>query len=329
MGWLRSHGIIKVGTEVISGYYIRDDWQSMLLSVDNSNYDDLFVSEDCVIKFKVTSDETGDMEMQMEGDIDGYPYYSGEEWNLWHSGDTWILSKIGEGPNLGEPPIADYKYDTTLSTYVYDGDEYYTGEFNYRCLEGEAGTFRHNLSSGVTITLSAVWPDNFHKRISGVAGEEVGTYSGGYSVGFAEWTASHLGDTYYIHRIRTIPRRKFGHLHYFTTASLEDATLDNNISGYYHDELGQPNFDTEQGFYFHEGTSDSIPITTQSYILRWCHYVPDEPPEGETESQSGSFIFDNTLHPNVTFSYAGKVFETDVVDDNKGLIYMTDTSSWR
>lgn len=325
MGWLRSHGIIRIGTKAVDDYYIKDNWRSMLLKVSGSGYSDWFISTDCVIQFKVTSQETGDLEMQTDGDISGFPYFTGNDWNLWNmdGGSTWILSYRPDGPDLGEPPITSYTYNTSDSTYEYDGDEYYTGSFNYACLDGTAGTFTKN-TDGSTITLSAVWPSNFKKHTSGSSSSPVGDYEGNMAVGFPQWKATHNNLDYFIHKLKS---RKYGHLHSFSSQSAE-WNLHTAINGFYHDELGVPNLDPVRGFYFHSGSS-SYPEVDSDYVFKWCHYVPDEPEEGEEESTSGNIVFDSSTHPDITFEYQERVFETDVEDDNKGLIYMTDTSCWR
>ena len=324
MGWLRSHGQIRVGPRTIDGYYIKDDWSSMLLKFGDSGYSDWFVSNDCVIRFKVTSQETGDMDMQLNGEINGYPYYSNGDWNLWNTGEnynSWILANRYDGPGLGEPPVASYSWDYDLSSYAYDGDEYYSaGSFNYTCLDGTAGTFTNNLS-GNTITLSAVWPTNFKKRTSGNTNSIVGNYAGGFHVGFHQWKATVNGIDYYIHKLK---RRQYGHLHSFDSTDLDGAVLQNTLVGIYHDEFGIPNLDTNAGFYFHTGYN-AYPTDGTDYVLKWCHYVPDE-----GQSYDGHIEFSSDTHPDITFVYQGDdVFETDVENDNKGLIYMTDASCWR
>jgi hypothetical protein len=325
MGWLRSHGIIRIGTKGIDDYYIKDNWRSMLLKVDGSGYSDWFISTDCVIQFKVTSQETGDLEMQLTGDINGFPYYAGNGWNLWNDGSTWILSYISDGPGLGEPPVTSYTYNTTDSTYEYDGDEYYTGSFNYTCLDGTAGTFTKN-TDGSTITLTAVWPSNFKKHTSGSSSNPIGQYEGNFVVGFPKWTGTYNNNDYYIFRVKP---RKFSHLHYYDTTFMEDSPLSEPFKGYYHDQLGEPNFDPAGGFYVHIGDSNSIPLTTQTYVMQWYRFEPDEPEEGEEESHTGKMVHDSSTHPDISFAYEEIVFETDVEDDNKGLVYMTDTSCWR
>ncbi len=322
MGWLRSHGIIKIGTKSIYDYYIKDNWRSMLLKIQDSGYSDWFISDNCVIQFKVTSQETGDMEMQLNGDISGYPYYSGNGWNLWCDagyGSSWILSHRSEGPDLGEPPVTSYYYNSTDSTYEYTGDEYYTGSFNYTCLDGTAGTFTKN-TDGSTITLTAVWPSNFKKHTSGSGSSPVGDYEGDFTVGFPQWKATHNSIDYYIHKLT---RRKYGHLHGFNSQSAE-WNINGSLQGFYNDELGVPNLDPVKGFYFHSGSS-SYPEVNNDYVFSWCHFVPYD----DNPNYDGYIEFDNTNHPDITFEYQERVFETDVEEDNKGLIYMTDTSCWR
>ena len=162
-------------------FYVKEATRPIMLKkFSNSDGWNDWVVIDGDIRFQLSSVETDILYMSEHGDINGWPYYTNNDWNLWYQ-NGWILSKKSEGPDLGFPPVDSYTYNTTISAYVYSGSVYYMqyGTFSPGQLSGSY-TFKKNTDTSVVITLDAMWPDSFNKRLSGEVGEPVGKYEGGY-----------------------------------------------------------------------------------------------------------------------------------------------------
>lgn len=336
MGWKYSNEIMRFANKDWDNFYVKEATRPIMLKkFSNSDGWNDWVVIDGDIRFQLSSVETDILYMSEHGDINGWPYYTNNDWNLWYQ-NGWILSKKSEGPDLGFPPVDSYTYNTTISAYVYSGSVYYMqyGTFSPGQLSGSY-TFKKNTDTSVVITLDAMWPDSFNKRLSGEVGEPVGKYEGGYTVGFHHWEAT-VGSgrnekKYHIYKVAS---STYSNITFFNKTDMDGIKLQSRLRGYFHNGLGSPNIDTNVGFYFHEGTSSGgKPTDEEDYVMKWGHYVPDTPEEGETLSYDGHIEFtteyEGESHPDITFVYQGLVEETDNEEDTKAYLWMTDVACWR
>ena len=286
----------KSFTDFYYGYGDSGDRGNYIFQVKDSNNNTVYIMTDGFLKYELSGDNNLGTLEYADQQYGGEPCFIGGNWKCYYcpSKEKWILTQ--NAPWFGYIPktTVDTYYDTDISAYEYnyEGDIWWeAGSLNTTPFEGqEAGRFTFGIGSStaaeyglsqysdITYILTGGVANTYSKLSSGNG--PCGVYENGRYVGYPTWSYPKGSSTSYVVKYGY---NKWYNLEYVNIRRIDDEYLDSRWRGYLAVEFGQPNLDTDRGWY----ATLTQPTVGSDFTLHFFHWVWTDPDDHE---QGGSIV---------------------------------------